>query len=62
MKNLVVVEKTNTQNRRGKAETVVSKGTLTRIIDRFESANPIKDSCPAVIKDYVYIDQKRLLA
>ncbi len=49
MKNLVVVEKK------------IARGTLTRIIDKFESTNPIKESCSGVIKNYIYVDQKRVL-
>jgi len=49
MTNLVVMEKK------------VARGTLTRIIDRFESTNPIKEQYSGVIKNYVYVDQKKVL-
>lgn len=38
------------------------KGTLTRIINTFQSSNPIKQNYPGVIKNYIYVDQKRILA
>ncbi|MEI8390319.1 MAG: hypothetical protein WCG23_10605 [bacterium] len=51
MSNIVVVmEKKPTQ------------GTLTRIINKFESTNPIKQAHHGVIKNYVYVEQKRILA
>lgn len=50
MNNLVVAEKKP------------AKGTLTRIINTFESSNPIKQTYPGVIKNYIYVEQKRILA
>ena len=50
MNNLVVVGKKPAQ------------GTLTRIINKFETTNPIKHSHDKVIKDYIYVEQKRVLA
>lgn len=51
MNNLVVV-----------AERKPVQGTLTRIIDKFENTNPIKQVNQSVIKNYVYVEQKRVLA
>jgi len=42
------------------AETKPVNGTLTRIIEKFEVSNPILQT--GVIKDYVYIDEKRIIA
>jgi hypothetical protein len=39
-----------------------AKGTLSRIINKFETTNPIKQTYPGVIKNYIYVDQKRILA
>ena len=38
------------------------QGTLTRIINKFEVTNPIKQNYTGIIKDYIYIDKKRILA
>jgi len=38
-----------------------AQGTLTRIINKFESTNPIKQN-HRIIKDYIYVEQKRVLA
>ena len=50
MYNMVVVEKKP------------ASGTLTRIINKFESTNPIKQNYSGVIKNYIYVEQKRILA
>jgi len=42
------------------AETKPVNGTLTRIIEKFEISNPIVQT--GVIKDYIYIDEKRIIA
>jgi hypothetical protein len=49
MNNLVVVE------------TKPARGTLTRITERFEATNPIAQNA-GIIKNYIYIDQKRVIA
>jgi len=50
MNNLVVVQKK------------IARGTLTKIINKFESTNPIKQSQAGIIKNYIYIDKKRILS
>ena len=73
MNNLViVVEKKPVQSgsarneeglcRYERPELTPAKGTLTRIISKFEITNPIKQNYSGVIKDYIYVDQKRVLA
>ena len=39
-----------------------AQGTLTRIIDKFENTNPIKQNQAGIIKNYIYVDKKRILA
>ena len=39
-----------------------AQGTLTRIISKFEISNPITQVHQGVIKNYIYVDQKRVLA
>jgi len=51
MNNIVVV-----------AEKKPAQGTLTRIINKFEATNPIKHNHRGIIKDYIYVEQKRVLA
>ncbi len=55
MSNLVVVAEK-------KAERSPVQGTLTRIIDKFENTNPMKYVHQGVIKNYIYVEQKRVLA
>lgn len=50
MNNIVVVEKKS------------ANSSLTRIIDKFEVSNPIKQGYTGVIKNYIYLEQKRILA
>ena len=42
-------------------ELIHAQGTLTRIINKFETTNPIKQN-HRIIKDYIYVEQKRVLA
>lgn len=44
----------------GRPELVPVRGNLTRIINKFENTNPIKQA--GVIKNYIYVEQKRILA
>lgn len=48
--------------RSGRPELIHAQGTLTRIINKFESTNPIKQNHRGVIKDYIYVENKRVLA
>lgn len=71
MNNLVIVmdkkpsqsDNTRTEEwirRAQRSEFISTQGTLTRIIDKFENTNPIQQT--GVIKDYIYVEQKRILA
>ena len=37
-------------------------GTITRIMDIFQVTNPVKQAQPGIIKNYVYVDEKRIIA
>lgn len=52
MNNLVIIDK--------KPAT----GTITRIIDKFENANPfkLKQNQAGIIKNYIYVENKRIIA
>lgn len=50
MDNLIIIDK--------KPAT----GTLTRIIDKFETENPVKQNRARIIKNYIYIENKRIIA
>lgn len=43
-------------------ETKPAKGTLTRITEKFEASNPIKQAHAGIIKNYIYVEQKRIIA
>lgn len=43
------------------AKTVFS-GVLTRLVEKFENSNPIKQNNVGVIKNYVYVEQRRIIA
>lgn len=37
-------------------------GTITRIIDKFEASNPIKQNYSGIIKNYIYVENRRIIS
>lgn len=62
MNNMAVVDNSSSKNIIDREKSIPITGTLTRLVDRFEASNPINQDCTGVIKNYIYIHQKRIIA